>query len=86
MATDARYFGILEALSGPGHLRTAELAEQSGLGRLTLQERVSDLVSAGLATKVPEADQVSITPGGASVVELVREATIVAERDVQEGE
>jgi DNA-binding HxlR family transcriptional regulator len=86
MATDVRYFGVLEALSGPGHLKTAELSERSGLGRLTLQERVSDLVSAGLATKVPEADQVSITPGGAAVVELVREATAVAERDVEEGE
>jgi DNA-binding HxlR family transcriptional regulator len=85
MATDARYFGILEALAGPGHLRTADLAERGGLDRLTLQERVSDLVSAGLVTKVPEADQVSITAGGAAVVELVREATTVAERDVEEG-
>jgi len=86
MATDARYFGILEILSGPGHLGTADLCERSALGRLTLQERIADLVSAGLATKVPEADQVSITPGGAAVVELVREATAVAERDVGEGE
>ncbi len=86
MATDGRYFGILEALAGPGHLGTAELAGRLDIGRLTLQERVSDLVSAGLATKVPEADQVSITPGGAAVVELVRRATAVAVRDVEEGE
>lgn len=85
MAFDARYFVILEALAGPGHLKTADLAERAGVGRLTLHERVSDLVSAGLASKVPEADQVSISSAGAAVVELVREATAVAARDVEEG-
>ena len=85
MAVDERYFAILEALAGPGHLKTADLAERSGIGRLTLHERVSDLVSAGLATKVPEADQVSISSAGAVVVELVREATVVAARDIEEG-
>ena len=85
MAVDERYFVILEALAGPGHLRTGDLAEASGIGRLTLQERVSDLVSAGLVAKVPEADQVSISSAGAVVVELVREATAVAARDIEEG-
>ncbi len=86
MAVDSDYFGILEALSGPGSLRTVDLAKESGLGRLTLHERVSDLVSGGLATKVPEADQVAITPAGAAVVELVRKAVAVAGRDLEEVE
>jgi DNA-binding HxlR family transcriptional regulator len=85
MAVDARYVPILEVLAGPGHLRTADLADAADIGRLTLQERVSDLVSAGLVTKVPEADQISITSAGAAVVELVRAATAVAARDIEEG-
>jgi DNA-binding HxlR family transcriptional regulator len=85
MAVDARYFVILEQLAGPGHLKTADLAERAGVGSLTLHERVSDLVSAGLATKVPEADQVSISSAGAVVVELVHGAAEVAARDMREG-
>lgn len=85
MAVDERYFGILEALAGPGHLKTGDLATRVDVGRLTLQERVSDLVSAGLAAKVPEADQVSISSAGAAVVELVHGAAAVAARDMREG-
>ncbi len=85
MAVDVRYFVILEELKGPGHLKTGDLAQRAGIGKLTLQERVSDLVSAGLATKVPEADQVSITSAGAVVVELVHGAAAVAVRDMKEG-
>ncbi|MEN8238822.1 MAG: hypothetical protein ABFR53_06420 [Actinomycetota bacterium] len=85
MAVDQRYFTILEELAGPGHLKTAELGRRAGIGRLTLQERVSDLVSGGLATKVPEADQVSISSAGAAVVELVHRAAAVAARDMKEG-
>ena len=85
MAVDVRYFTILEELAGPGHLKTGELAERVGIGKLTLQERVSDLVSAGLATKVPEADQISISSAGAAVVELVHGAAAVAVRDMREG-
>lgn len=85
MAVDERYFVILEELAGPGHLKTGDLAERAGIGRLTLQERVSDLVSGGLVSKVPEADQVSISSAGAVVVELVHGAAAVAARDMKEG-
>ena len=85
MAFDTRYFVILEALAGPGHLKTGELATRAGIGRLTLQERVSDLVSGGLAAKVPEADQVSISSAGAAVVELVHGAAEVAAHETRDG-
>ncbi len=84
MAVDGSYFPILAALAAEGHLRTGDLAGQCGLGQLTLQERVADLVSAGLATKVPEADQVAITGAGAAVVDLVGSAVGVAVRHVGE--
>ncbi len=84
MAVNRDYFDILEALVGPGHLRTTALAEASGLGRLTVHERVSDLVSAGLVNKVPEADQVAITPAGMVVVELVLKAVAFAEQDLED--
>jgi DNA-binding HxlR family transcriptional regulator len=85
MAVDERYFVILEELAGPGHLKTGELSQRAGIGRLTLHERVSDLVSAGLVSKIPEADQVSISSAGAVVVELVHGAADVAARDMREG-
>jgi DNA-binding HxlR family transcriptional regulator len=85
MAVDTRYFVILEELAGPGHLKTADLADRVGVGKLTLQERVSDLVSAGLASKVPEADQVSISSAGTAVVELVHGAAEVAASDMRQG-
>lgn len=86
MAVNREYFDILEALSKPGHLATADLAAKLDVGRLTIHERVSDLVSAGLATKVPEADQVAITAAGVVIVDLVREAVVVAGRDLKEVE
>lgn len=82
MALDGSYFPILAALAPEGHVRTGDLASQCEMGRLTLQERVADLVSAGLATKVPEADQVAITGAGAAVVDLVSTAVGVAVRHV----
>ncbi len=86
MAVNREYFCILEALLKSGQLRMPDLATELDLGRLTVHERVSDLVSAGLATKVPEADQVAITSSGVAIVELVRGAVVVAGRDLKEGE
>jgi hypothetical protein len=75
-------FSILEALHGPQNLTTVQLVEETGLGRLTLQERIGDLVSAGLASKVPEADQVVITSGGHSVTELIVRAAGIAAQEL----
>ncbi len=86
MAVNREYFCILEALSKSGQLQMPDLANELDLGRLTVHERVSDLVSAGLATKVPEADQVAITASGVAIVELIRGAVVVAGRDLKEVE
>jgi hypothetical protein len=82
VASNPECFSILEALHGPENLTTVQLVEETGLGRLTLQERIGDLVSAGLASKVPEADQVVITSGGHSVTELIIRAAGIAAQEL----
>jgi predicted transcriptional regulator len=86
MAVASEYFEILDALYDDGHSKMPDIAKTLNIGALTLQERVSDLVSAGLANKIPEANQVAITPAGAAVVTLVRGAAVIADRDLREGE
>ncbi len=86
MAVSSEYYNVLEVLAGPGHMKTPELANSLQISKLTLAERVSDLVSAGLVSKVPEADQVSIAAGGATIVEWVRGAVAVAVQDLGEVE
>ncbi len=82
IASNPECFSILEALHGPQNLTTNQLVEATGLGRLTLQERVGDLVSSGLVSKVPEADQVVISSGGHAMAELVRRAIAVTAHDL----
>lgn len=82
IASNPECFSILEALHGPENLTTNGLVEATGLGRLTLQERVGDLVSSGLVSKVPEADQVVITSGGHAIAELVRRTIAVTAHDL----
>jgi hypothetical protein len=82
IASNPECFSILEALHRSENLTTGQLVELTGLGRLTLQERVGDLVSAGLASKVPEADQVLITSGGHAVTELINTAVSVTAREL----
>lgn len=83
VASNPECFSILEALLGPENLTTGQLSEATGLGRLTLGERIGDLVSAGLVSKVPEADQVLITSGGSALVELVTASVAVAARELK---
>ncbi len=82
IASNPECFSILEALHGSENLTTRELVEATGLGRLPLQERVGDLVSAGLASKIPEADQVLITGGGVVLVELITRAGAIAAHEL----
>lgn len=84
IASNPECFSILEALHGAENLTTNQLTEATGLGRLTLQERVGDLVSCGLASKIPEADQVAITSGGQAMAELVRRAIAVTAHNLAE--
>jgi DNA-binding MarR family transcriptional regulator len=82
MAVTSGYHEILDALYDTGHLKMPDIAARLGISELTVQERVSDLVSAGLANKVPEANQAAITPSGAAIVTLTRGATSIAARDL----
>ncbi len=81
-ASDANNFAILSLLS-PGIGTPIETIERaSGLTRLPLAERLGDLISAGLATKIPEANQVAGTAAGAAMVELVNQAGEQGSRDL----
>jgi len=86
IAANPECYSILEALREPQNLTTTQLVEATGLGRLTLQERTADLVSAGLASKVPEADQVVCTAAGSAIVDLLDRAVAVASRELAEVE
>ncbi len=82
MAADPLNFSILEALSPDVGTPSQALADTTGLGRLPLAERVADLVSAGLAVKLPEANQVAGTAAGAAIVDLVHRAVDAGARDL----
>jgi len=85
MAVDPVGFTILETLDGVAGRPTSELAKRAGIDQLSAAEMVSDLVSAGLAVKLPEAGQVAGTPAGSSIVELVRAATKAGMTDLEAG-
>lgn len=82
LASNPECYSILEALQEPEHMTTKQLVDATGLGRLTLQERVSDLVSAGLVSKVPEADQVHATTSGHALAEFIARASRVASHEL----
>lgn len=75
MASDSTNFGILSALTDGVGTPVDDLARLTGLSRLSLAERIGDLVSAGLAAKLPEANQVVGVPAGAAIVRLVEAAS-----------
>jgi len=82
---EERAFRLLEALDDATGRSMADLAAEVGLPRLAAAEVVADLVSAGLAVRVPEADQVRGTAAGGALVALVRLAAEVAGRELEEG-
>jgi hypothetical protein len=81
-ASDATNFLILSSLSEAVGTPIEDLQAVTGLGRLPLAERIGDLVSAGLAVKIPEANQIAGTAAGAAIVEMVGGATAVGETDL----
>lgn len=83
LACDSRNFDLLAALAESDTIPMESLGDQVGLDRLSVAERVSDLTSAGLVTKVPEAGQVAITEAGRAVVGLVGEAVDVGTRSLR---
>jgi hypothetical protein len=57
-----------------GDAGLGELAELSGLPRLSVWERLNDLVQAGLAARSLAGDRAAITAAGRTLVDLVEEA------------
>lgn len=82
-ASDAVNFKILSSLRDGIGTPISEIAAMTGLGRVPLAERIGDLVSAGLAVKIPEANQVSGTAAGTTLVALVGEAAGIGGRDLE---
>ncbi len=74
LAADPLTFPILAHLKDHGPVSVGDLAVTVGLPRLSVEERISDLVSAGLAAKLSARGQVAGTEAGDAVVALVREA------------
>ncbi len=82
LASDPTNFAILTVLAGGNPQRMDQLVAATGLTELSVAERVSDLVSAGLATKLPSANQVVGTQAGAAIVALVTEAVEAGAREL----
>ncbi len=75
LAADTANFRILAALAGAEAVSRSALAERLGLPELSVGERVGDLVSAGLAVKISEANQITGTAAGMALVDWIRGAT-----------
>ncbi len=82
MASDATNYRILQSLSDGIGTPIEDLIRTTGLDRLSLAERIGDLVSAGLAAKLPEANQVVGVPAGSAIVRLVEAAASEAAKDL----
>ena len=74
MASDSSNYAILRTLTDGVGTPIEELVAVTGLSRPALAERLGDLVSAGLAAKIPEANQIAGVPAGAAIVEVVTAA------------
>jgi len=84
LCSEPATFAILEALAEGEGRSPSELEALIGLPRVAVAERVGDLVSAGLAAKIPEANQVVGTAGGIGLVELVLGAVAAASEDLED--
>lgn len=78
MASDSTNYRVLRALRDGVGTPIEDLARKTGLTRLALAERIGDLVSAGLAAKLPEANQVVGVPAGTALVGVIEAAATKA--------
>ncbi|MDP3983755.1 MAG: winged helix-turn-helix domain-containing protein, partial [Acidimicrobiia bacterium] len=72
MASDPLSFRVLDQLMDHSPMSTSDLAIAVGLPRLAVEERISDLVSAGLASKLSSRGQVAGTQAGEALVAVIR--------------
>jgi hypothetical protein len=73
---DPTNFGILKALADDDSRSLAQLIDATGLGRLSLSERLNDLVQVGLAIRLIDTDDAQITAASASLVRLVEALSV----------
>ena len=85
LAAEPANFAILEALADGTGRPIDAVAADVGLPRPAVDERISDLVSAGLVSKIPEAAQVVGTEAASAFVAVVTEAVRVGEARLGEG-
>ena len=71
IAADPANFTLLAFLATHTTAPTIELEKASGIGRLSLTERLNDLTQVGLAGRNIDTDQVQISAGGAALVGLI---------------
>jgi DNA-binding HxlR family transcriptional regulator len=71
-AADPVNFNILRCLAGESAIPFAVLAQTTGLSRIALNERVSDLVQLGLAAREIDTDQVQANAAGLALYGLIR--------------
>jgi hypothetical protein len=71
LAADPTNFAVLTFLTTHTTAPTVELEKATGLGRLSLAERLNDLTQVGLAGRSIDTDQVQISAGGAALVGLI---------------
>ena len=74
-SADATNFAILHTLAAQESWAMRHLIEVVGNGRLTLSERLNDLVQVGLVARMIDTDHVQITAAGANIVQLLNEVT-----------
>ncbi|MEA1902935.1 MAG: hypothetical protein U9N56_05345 [Actinomycetota bacterium] len=85
MASDATNYRILQSLTNGIGTPTEDVVRATGLDRVALAQRLGDLVSAGLAAKLPEANQIVGVPAGAAIVRMVEAAADQAAGAIDSG-
>lgn len=73
-AGDRTNYLILERACTAEGVGADDLANELGVPRLAIAERVADLLQAGLAVRALDSDRVHATPAGEQVAALVRES------------
>ncbi|MCL4294394.1 MAG: hypothetical protein KJ077_01630 [Anaerolineae bacterium] len=82
-SADPTNFAILQALATEDSRSFTQLIDITGLGRLSLSERLNDLVQVGLAIRLIDTDHAQVTAAGARLVNLVEAmSTAVAQKTV----
>lgn len=73
IASDPVNFALLGHLAAQASLPVTELERLSGLDRLSLNERINDLIQIGLAAREIDTDHAQITEAGTALVRLLNQ-------------